>query len=294
MRLRHLLSALFFSLLFLAPLRADPLVKAHPALWHVKGPVGEVYLLGSIHLLPKNIDWRTPAINAAIARADVFVFEVSTGQKAQDEIRTLIAKLGTLPPGQSLRASLPAAVQADFDAVIADAHLPLAQVDHEKPWLVSLQLLVAEGTAKHLSPDAGVDHAVAALAEQAHKPTRYFETIEQQLRLLAGSDDKLQLQEFASDLKDFRKSDDDLTPLVEAWSKGEADKLARLMNEDLADQPDAKKALLTDRSARWTLQIETMLREKRTFFITVGAGHLAGPEGVPALLRKAGYKVDGP
>ena len=227
-------------------------------------------------------------------RADVFVFEVSTDEKAQTEIRELVAKLGTLPPGQSLRASLPPSVQSDFDAAIADAHLPPGLVDHEKPWLVSLQLLVAEGTAKHYSPDAGVDHAVMALAARAHKPMRYFETIEQQLRLLAGGDDKLQLQEFASDLKDYRKSDDDLAPLVDAWSKGEADRLAKLMNEELADQPDAKKALLTDRSARWALQIQTMLREKRVFFITVGAGHLAGPDGVPALLRKAGYKVEGP
>ena len=66
------------------------------------------------------------------------------------------------------------------------------------------------------------------------------------------------------------------------------------MNKELADQPDVKKALLTDRNQRWALQIQTMLREKRVFFITVGAGHLAGPEGVPALLRQAGYKVEGP
>ena len=104
-----------------------------------------------------------------------------------------------------MRASLPSAVQADFDAAITDAHLPLALVDHEKPWLVSLQLLVAEGAAKHYSPDAGVDHAVMAIAAKAHKPMRYFETIEQQLRLLAGSDDKLQLEEFASDLKDYQQ-----------------------------------------------------------------------------------------
>ena len=294
MTFRKLAVSLFAFFALLAPLRAEPIVHAHPALWHVKGPVGDVYLLGSIHLLPRTIDWRTPAINAAIARANVFVFEVSTDEKAQIEIRELIAKLGTLPPGQSLRAFLPSAVQGDFDAAIADAHLPLELVDHEKPWLVSLQLLVAEGAAKHYSPDAGVDHAVMAIAAKAHKPMRYFETIEQQLRLLAGSDDQLQLQEFASDLKDYRKSDDDLAPLVDAWSKGEAGRLATLMNEELADQPEAKKALLTDRSARWALQIETMLREKRTFFITVGAGHLAGPDGVPALLRKAGYKVEGP
>ena len=291
---RKLAAALLTLFTLISPLHAEPAVKAHPALWHVKGPQGEVYLLGSIHLLPKNIDWHTPAINAAVARSNVFVFEVSADEKAQAEIRELIAKLGTLPPGQSLRASLPPAVQDDFDAAIADAHLPLALVDHEKPWLVSLQLLVAEGAAKHYSADAGVDRAVMAIAAKAHKPMRYFETIEQQLRLLAGSDDKLQLQEFASDLKEYRKSDDELAPLLDAWSKGEADKLAKLMNQELAEQPEAKKALLTDRSARWALQIETMLREKRVFFITVGAGHLAGPEGVPALLRKAGYKVEGP
>ncbi len=293
MRFRHLI-ALFFSFLFLAPAAAEPIVHAHPALWHVKGPEGEVYLLGSIHLLPTNIAWRTGAIDAAMSRSNVFVFEVSTDAKAQGEIRKLVAEMGTLPAGQSLREMLPQSARDDFDAAIKSAHLSLDLVDHEKPWLVSLQLLVAEGTAKHYSADAGVDHAVMGIAARDGKPVRYFETIEQQLRLLAGGDDSLQIDTFASDLKDFQKDDDDLAPLVAAWSKGQADKLADLMNKELADQPDVKKALLTDRNQRWALQIQTMLREKRVFFITVGAGHLAGPEGVPALLRQAGYKVEGP
>jgi hypothetical protein len=81
---------------------------------------------------------------------------------------------------------------------------------------------------------------------------------------------------------------------VDAWSKGQEEKLAALMNEDLADEPEAKKALLTDRNKNWVTQIETLLQEKKVFFITVGAGHLAGSDGVPAMLRAAGYKVDGP
>ena len=202
MRVRRLVAVLLAFLALLAPAAAAPTVHAHPALWHVKGSQGEVYLMGSIHLLPENIDWRTPAIKAAISRANVFVFEVSTDEKAQTEIHRLVSEMGMLPPGQSLRASLEPAPRADFDAAIAQAHLPPEVVDHERPWLVSLQLLVAEGTAKHYSADAGVDHAVMAIAAKTHKQTRFFETIEQQFRLLAGSDKDLQLKEFQSDLKD--------------------------------------------------------------------------------------------
>ncbi len=293
MRFRHLIVFLL-SLFVIAPAAGEPTIRAHPALWHVKGPIGEVYLMGSIHLLPKNIAWRGGAIDAAMSKADVFVFEVSTDDKAQAEIRRLVEEKGMLPTGVSLRSLLPASTRPDFDAAIEAAHLPLETVDREKPWLVSLQLLVAQGIARHYSADAGVDHAVMGIAAKAHKPMRFFETIEEQIQLLAGSDDNLQIAQFASDLKEYQKDEDDLAPLVAAWSKGQAAKLADLINKELADQPKLKKALLTDRNRRWALQIQTMLREKRVFFITVGAGHLAGPDGVPALLRRAGYKVEGP
>jgi len=298
MRLKHFI-VVILALFALAPASAAPtsptsVIHAHPALWHVQGPKGEAYLFGSIHLLPKNLNWHTKQVNTAINRANVFVFEVSTDDQAQAEIRALIAKEGMLGPGQSLRAMLPPASQTDYDADLVKAQLSPESVDHEKPWLASLQLLIAEGTAKHYSADAGVDNAVMAIAARRHKPSRYFETIEQQFSLLAGSADKLQLSEFESDLKDFGQSDDDLGSMVEAWKNGQEDKLAGLMNADLADDPEMKKALLTDRNQSWVGQIETMLTEKQIFFITVGAGHLAGPDGVPAMLRAAGYRVEGP
>ena len=184
-----------------------------------------------------------------MATANVFVFEVSTDEKAQAEIRELVAEMGMLPPGQSLRAHCCRRPRVTISTPPSrSAHLPLDVVDHEKPWLVSLQLLVAEGTAKHYSADAGVDHAVMAIAAKAHKPSAIFETIEQQLRLLAGSDDKLQIEEFASDLKDYQKDDDDLAPMVAAWSKGEADKLAALMNERIGRPAGCEEGLLTDRN----------------------------------------------
>ena len=294
MRFGRLIAA-FLTLFALAPASAAPIIHAHPALWHVKGPKGEAYLFGSIHLLPKNIVWHTKQVDAAVNRADVFVFEVATEDAGvQAELRDLIAEKGMLPPDQSLRAMLPSTSQKDFDAAIAKAHLSPATVNREKPWLASLQLLIADSAARHYSASAGVDQAVMAIAAKRGKPSRYFETIDQQVNLLAGSSDKLQLSEFESDLKDFGKSDDELKPMIDAWKNGQEDKLAEVMNSDLADDPEMKKALLTDRNQDWVGQIGKMLGDRHVFFITVGAGHLAGPDGVPALLRAAGYKVNGP
>jgi uncharacterized protein YbaP (TraB family) len=61
----------------------------------------------------------------------------------------------------------------------------------------------------------------------------------------------------------------------------------------LRELPDEQK-LLNERNQDWARQIQGMLDEKRTFFVTVGIAHLVGPQGVPALLRAKGITVDGP
>jgi uncharacterized protein YbaP (TraB family) len=140
----------------------------------------------------------------------------------------------------------------------------------------------------------GVDSILMADAAKAHKQTRYLETIADQFALLAPDDRALELQEFESGLKDLSDVAGGIEPMVKAWSVGDQAKLDRLINGDLDGFPEARKLLLDDRNKRWLPQIETMLKEKHVFFVTVGAGHLTGPMGVPAFLRKAGHKVDGP
>ena len=41
-------------------------------------------------------------------------------------------------------------------------------------------------------------------------------------------------------------------------------------------------------------RLTVILDQPKTYFITVGAAHLAGPDGVPALLRAKGFKIEGP
>ncbi len=267
---------------------------AGPALWHVRGAGGEVYLLGSIHMLPPDVQWRSPAIAAAVKRADIFVFEVSEDAKSMAHMKALVATRGMLPEGQTLRGLISPDKRADFDAALKAAGLPEDAVTHDRPWLAGLAMLMAQAARQNFDPASGVDVALMAEARQAHKRLRYLETIDQQLAVLAPDDPKVEMEEFESGLDDLKDISAGIQPLVAAWRVGDVGKLDTLVNGDLNDSPAARKALLDDRNARWLPQIQAMLREKRVFLVTVGAGHLTGAGGIPALLRKAGYKVEGP
>jgi uncharacterized protein YbaP (TraB family) len=177
---------------------------AQPTLWHIQGEQGEVYLLGSVHVLPPNLPWRTPGIQRALARADVYVFEVPQDQSAMIELDTLIKTKGYLPEGKSLRDQLHSAFLADFDAAVKASGLPPAVVEHERPWLAGLQLMFAQISKKNYAADSGVDSVLMAQATKEKKEMRYFESVAEQIALLAPDDAPLEVQEFESGLKDLR------------------------------------------------------------------------------------------
>ena len=271
-----------------------PMFMAYPSLWHIKTEQGEVYMLGAVHVLPSNVRWRTPQIVRALSRSDVFVFEVPEDAQSLQELQGMIQASGYLPPDQSLRAELHPAALADYDAAVTASGLPAAGVDRERPWLAGIQLMFAQMRKLNYAASNGVDSTLMQDAAKAHREMRYFETIAEQFAILAPDDPKLELQEFESGLKDLRDLSGGVQPMIKAWGEGDQAKLDELINGDLSDFPEARKTLLDDRNQRWVPQIEAMLKEKHVFFITVGAGHLTGAKGVPALLRADGYKVDGP
>ncbi len=180
-RLALILAALGF--LAALPARAE-VVYAHPVAWHIKAGGGTVTLFGSLHILPANMNWLTPDIMRAVSRADVFVFEVPTDAASQDTLNSMIAARGTLPDGQSLRALLPPDSQNAYDAAIAAARLSPAVTDHEQPWLVSLQLSLAEMMNQKYYPDAGADYVLMSWANEHSRMVRYLETIDQQFQML--------------------------------------------------------------------------------------------------------------
>jgi hypothetical protein len=277
------------------PPAATAPVQAHPALWTVHGSKATIYLLGSIHVLPSNMQWRTLQINAALNAADTFVFEIPMDATQKADIQQFVKQNGYLPKGSELSSLLPPETKKDYSAALALTHVPPEKLTRMRPWLALLVLEAGMVNQQHFSVDSGVDKQVYAIV--ANKPAvsfRAFETPERQLRLLMPEDQSLEVQEFDAALKDLLNETTSISDLIDAWARADIPKLNDLMNSGFKDNPRAEKSLFEDRNRTWARQIETMLNQPHVFFVTAGAGHFAGPKGVPALLRADGYKVDGP
>jgi uncharacterized protein YbaP (TraB family) len=269
-------------------------MSAHPVLWTVHGGKGTAYLFGSIHVLPQQVDWRTKEIDAAIAKTDVFVFELPVNEDLQPHIQDYVRTRGTLPPGQHLRDMLSPKAREAFDHELAKLPVAAASLDHMRPWLADVTIDVLDMQSQHYSPQAGIEEQLKKEVAARAKPVIGLETIDQQLALLVPDDPKIELQNFESDLVHAKEDNDKVGPLLDAWMQGDTRMLAHLTAADLKDYPQLRKVLIEDRNRTWVGKIKALLDENKTYFIAVGAAHLVGPRGVPALLRAQGLKVDGP
>jgi uncharacterized protein len=270
-------------------------IPAHPALWTVHGPKGTAYLFGSIHALPPEVDWHTKEIDAAMAKADVLVFELAMDEGFKERVQAYVRERGTLPPGQHLRELLTPDTRKEFDADIADLGIAPAAVDRMRPWLAALTIDVADMQRHGYSSKSGIENQLEGSESKDTRPVIGLETVEQQLALLAPADLKTELQSFEATLKtEGHSSGEEVGPLLDAWIHGDVKRLDKLMSRDLARYPKARKLLLDDRNRVWVGKISELLNTGKTYFITVGAAHLGGPHGVPNLLRAKGFRVDGP
>lgn len=299
--LRTLFAALMATFAFVTPhafaaAPAQPvLAKIHatPALWTVRGPKGTAYLFGSIHILPPNMEWHTPKIAAALKASDTFVFEIPMDDSTKTRIADFVRDNAFLPKDQSLPSLLNDEARKDYRNALTLTHVSPDQLVDKRPWFAALVLDVSYMDQRHLSPDAGVDRQVydEALAVGG-KSFRALETPEEQFRLLMPDDRALEVKEFDASLKEILKDKGVVGNMIDAWASGDMKTLGHVMNDDLKSDPKMEKALFADRNAKWVNKIAAMLNENHTYFITVGAGHLAGPKGVPAMLRARGFQVD--
>lgn len=278
-----------FALPALLLMLAAP-VQAAPALWSVSDEDSTIWLFGSFHLLPPDLEWRTDLFSETLAKADVVYFETDVGPTAQATLGAKSFELGLRDDGKFLSQVLEPDVEAMLRQVSGEYAVPMPLLNVLKPWLASITLTAAVAQRAGLDPNSGVD--IVLQREVPAERQAYFETGEEQLALLADGSEQEQTDMLAATLAEVGGMSKMLSKMISAWSRGTPDHLGAYFMEDLGTGEAAvMDRIIYDRNERWAETIKELLADNTGALVVVGAGHMIGDRGVQALLEDAGFAV---
>jgi hypothetical protein len=265
---------------------------ADTSMWKVSKGNDFIYLGGTVHLLPPSAFPLPEEFDVAYKAADTLVFEAKTPEPGDNQAQIRMMQAFSYADGKRLSKVLSPEVYAKLDAYFKTVGVPLANLDGFKPAFVMLTMLQIEMKKAQLNGE-GVDAHYMARAKKDNKTTQYLETLDEQIALLAGMgetdpDQFIQLQ--LEQVKDYKSY---FNQLVAAWRAGDLASLKTLVvDETIKFDPKMYDDVFTKRNNNWQPKIERMFGNKERELVLVGAGHMAGPDGVLALLEKAGYKIE--
>jgi uncharacterized protein YbaP (TraB family) len=249
---------------------------ASPLLWKIEKDGKTSYLYGTIHVGGANLV--PAAVWEALDRSQTLVLE--TDLAAMDP--AVLEKRIVLPPDESLERLLtPNAWQALVRAL--DGRLPPELLDRCRPWYAAIlvvQTFLPEGEA--------VDALLKARAEKRQLRLAYLESWEDQIDAIEKGTG---IGDLELVLADVGKARSDMDELLEAYARGDAVALERLILSPSVLTPGAREHLFDARNRAWLPGIEAALAEGGAF-LAVGAGHLVGPASVLWLLAQKGIVAE--
>lgn len=256
--------------------------------WKVTGPSGgTLFLGGSVHALRSTDYPLPPAYNRAFEASSRIVLEVEP--KALSGSGAAMLKAGSYPKSDSLKNHVDPRTYDYLRRVFGLLKIPEDKFSRYRPWL--LVLILQSPGVRGWSGDLGVDEFITKRARANGKPTFGLESASEHYAVFSGLTDRqgeaLLLLTFIPQAN-ARGNDD----IMSAWRRGDIETLARSTRDAYRDFPAFGERILGARNRRWAPKLESYLKSGQTYFVLVGAAHLGGADGLLALLRARGYRVE--
>jgi uncharacterized protein len=275
----------------------SPRGAATTSMWVARNGANTVYLAGTIHTLRQR-DFPLPrAFDEAYAKASTLYFEIDMDNPLETgEALSQAAVLQQMrdPQGRKLTQVL---TPGNYAALAS--HMRGRGMAIEVAALWSAQRLVDYLRYWELSTyhgySTGVDSYIANRAKQDYKAIHGLETSALQVSVLHTLGEGRE-NEIVENLLDEVATGDIYKSVEESiaiWRDGDTSTIYRESIIPMrADYYDDYVLLNVKRNWAWLPKIEALLQTPETEMVVVGVAHMAGDEGLVALLRARGYSVE--
>lgn len=275
--------------LALAPQAAE--ARGAPALWSVSDADTTVYLFGTIHLLPENFKWRTAKFDKAVAGSNELVVETIIDDKNPMQLLGILTQLGFSDKVPPIAERVSPQKRALLEEAIRKSAIPRPAFDKMETWAAAFMLLGIQFKELGLQSEEGVEVTLRNSFKTQGKAIGQLETNAEQLGFFDTLPEKAQQALLEGAIERPQDVTKQFQGMLQAWSRGDVTSIARSFNHDLSESPELKDALIKRRNANWSRWIEQRMARPGALMIAVGAGHLAGPDSVIAMLKRDGFRV---
>ena len=281
MRYVLLLFTLFISLFS----NAQELEKS--LLWKISGNGlnKPSYLFGTIHLTcDTSLDANT--LNALEATEQLYL-ELDMDDKS---IQMQMMKLMMMKDGAKLSTLLsPEDFKILDEFMKKNLNMSVKLFDSFKPFMISSMLFPKMLDCKSQS----VESELMKITKEQNEEIFGLEIAEDQMKVFDEISYQDQADELLKTVKDnLEKDKKEFQEMITIYQNKDIEGMLKMMSDsDNKITSENQEILLNDRNKNWIPIMIKIMKDKPTFF-GVGAGHLAGEEGVIKLLRKKGYKVE--
>lgn len=262
-------------------------------LWEITGPGIEKasYLYGTIHMIPSEDYFLPKGTLTAIESSQQMYFEID--MKDMSDVSALFGMMGKIfmKDGVTLKSLLNEEEYQLVENRFKDMGLPLFFLERVKPMFLSA---FASGDMK---PNSIQDGSIKSyemefyeISQDRDMPTGGLETIDFQVSVFDSIPYPEQAKMLVESLKTMNDDNGELDKMIAMYKDQDIESMVNIMSAEGSDLAPYEELLLKGRNKNWIPQIIQQAKQKSTFF-AVGAGHLAGSNGVIHLLRKEGYKV---
>lgn len=170
-------------------------------------------------------------------------------------------------------------------------------MDELNPMILFSTIEALIGRQEGLEPSYGIEVALAGYARARKLTIASLESAESQMATLIGPNDQVTSEEVEDSLSQLE--DGTTRKITErlalTWSEGKLDDLTQYTTwcqcMDSKVERDEMKRLLDDRNSPLAEGIDKLHRQGKSVFAAVGALHMVGDSGLPALLQRKGYTV---
>ncbi len=277
-----------YFLILSATVLIDPFAEAQAQsmLWRIDVPGVESpsWVFGTMHARCSQDIRLSDELLQALNQADQLALELDLDDPG---LAVGVAKYAFMPNDTSLKTLLAPGEYDTLSSYLRDSvSITIPNIESLRP-LFLVGLLV--GKALGCTPVAYEDRLMA-MASAKEKEIIGIETVEEQFAAFSTIPLREQARMVLEMIRSMDKTRQEFVKLDKAYTNGDIDALLTLAKESDVECGRYDDALLSDRNHRWIPRILSTARSRSTVF-AVGAGHLAGEEGVLSLLRVEGCTV---